>query len=127
MQPTIKHAVSVAEFFTEELCYITELSNSNSDEMVSIARARVEPGVTTRWHRLLETVERYVVIAGEGRVELGGLLAQQVKPGDVVLIPAMCPQRISNTGTQDLIFLAICSPRFRQQNYQDVEAEMCDQ
>jgi oxalate decarboxylase/phosphoglucose isomerase-like protein (cupin superfamily) len=33
----------------------------------------------------------------------------------------MCRQRITNTGVDDLVFLAICSPRFSQDVYEDVE------
>ena len=62
------------EFFTPEGCYILELSNSAEDPAASIARARVTPGATTRWHRVRDTVERYVILEGEGRVEVGGLL-----------------------------------------------------
>jgi hypothetical protein len=47
------------EFYTSERCYIIELSNTPDDPDVSIARARLEPGVTTRWHRLTDTAERY--------------------------------------------------------------------
>ncbi|MBM4207449.1 MAG: cupin domain-containing protein [Gammaproteobacteria bacterium] len=110
-----------AEFFTDELCYITELSNHSADPDVSIARARVESGVTTRWHRLHSTIERYVILEGEGSVEIGDLASQKVGYGDVVLIPAECRQRITNTGATDLIFLAICTPRFRQESYEDIE------
>ena len=39
------------EYYTEERCYISELSNTPADPDASIARARVLPGVTTRWHR----------------------------------------------------------------------------
>jgi hypothetical protein len=35
------------ETFTEEGCFITELHNTELDPAVSIARARVEPGVLT--------------------------------------------------------------------------------
>jgi oxalate decarboxylase/phosphoglucose isomerase-like protein (cupin superfamily) len=41
--------------------------------------------------------------------------------GDVVLIPPMCRQRITNTGSEDLIFLAICTPRFSNDVYEDIE------
>ena len=109
------------EFYTSEKCYITELSNTPDDPDVSVARARVEPGVTTRWHRLKETFERYVIISGRGIVEIGKLPPQEVIAGDVVLIPPMCRQRITNTGTEDLVFLAICSPRFSQDVYEDVD------
>jgi len=109
------------EYFFAEGCFITELSNSSSDPAVSIARARVEPGKTTRWHYLRETTERYVVQEGEGLVEVADLPAQRVGAGDVVIIPAEARQRIRNTGTTDLIFLAICSPRFTQAVYVDVD------
>ena len=42
--------------------------------------------------------------------------------GDVVLIPPACRQRIANLGAGELVFLAICTPRFEQQNYEDVES-----
>lgn len=110
-----------AEFYTSELCYINELSNSDSDQDASIARARVRPGVTTRWHRLHGITERYVILEGEGCVEIGGLAPQKVEKNDIVLIPRECRQRIKNIGDTDLVFLAICTPRFRQEAYEDVE------
>ncbi len=111
------------EFFIDEGCYITELSNGEYDPEVSIARARVPTGVTTQWHRLKDTVERYCILEGEGMVEVGELPAQTVKPYDVVIIPPMCRQRIVNTGDCDLVFLAICSPRFQQHNYEALDAD----
>jgi mannose-6-phosphate isomerase-like protein (cupin superfamily) len=107
------------EFFTSEGCYITELSNSPDDPEISIARARVEPGVTTRWHRLRGTMERYIILEGKGRVEIGDAPSKVVNPGDIVLIPPMCRQRISNKGSKDLIFLAICTPRFSNDVYEE--------
>ena len=121
MKETIKQQNIKEEFYTPEKCYITELSNTPDDPDVSIARARVELGVTTRWHRLKGTFERYFIISGRGIVEIGKLPPQEVIAGDVVLIPPMCRQRITNTGTEDLVFLAICSPRFSQDVYEDVD------
>lgn len=109
------------EFYTSEGCFITEVSNSPDDPHMSIARARVESGVTTRWHKLTGTTERYVILEGTGRVEIGNLPPQDVKTGDVVLIPPMCRQRITNLGREDLIFLAICTPRFSNEVYKDIE------
>jgi len=108
------------EFYTSEKCFITELCNSADDPDVSIARARIEPGITTEWHRLKDTSERYVIISGIGLVEAGNLPARELNSGDMVFIPAMCPQRITNTGPEDLIFLAICSPRFSQSCYEEL-------
>lgn len=121
MNEAIKRQNLAREFYTDERCYITELSNTPNDPDASIARARVEPGVTTRWHRLSGTAERYYIVSGTGRVEIGKLPPQEVKAGDVVLIPPMCPQRIANIGTEDLIFLAICTPRFLDDAYEDIE------
>ena len=106
---------------SDERCYILELSNTPEDAEVSIARARVAPGISTRWHRLVSTTERYVILEGSGRVEVGSLPPRDVSAGDVTIIPPLCPQRITNTGQGDLIFLAICTPRFLPENYEDIE------
>ena len=121
MKPVIRRADANAEYYTDERCDILELSNSPEDPDASTARARVAPGVTTRWHRLKGTTERYVILEGRGRVEVGELGAHEVSPGDVVLIPAMCRQRMTNPGKADLVFLAICTPRFRTADYEDLE------
>lgn len=120
-QARIKPYDPGAEYFFAEGCFITELSNAADDPEVSIARARVEPGQTTRWHLLRDTIERYVLLEGSGRVEVGDLPPQRVDPGDVVVIPAGMRQRISNPGPGDLVFLAVCSPRFEASAYVDAE------
>ena len=121
MHEEVRRMDPEAEFYTAEGCYINELSNSDADPEASIARARVRPGVTTRWHRLAGITERYVVLSGAGKVEVGNLAAQTVAPGDVVLIPPGCRQRITSLGDEDLIFLAICTPGFRPEAYEDMD------
>ncbi len=124
MKAAIKQQRPEDEFYTREKCYITELSNTSDDPDVSIAQARVAPGVTTRWHRLYKTAERYCIISGRGKVEVGTQLSREVNPGDIVLIPPMCRQRITNIGSVDLVFLAICTPRFSSDMYEDVEDDL---
>ena len=121
MKACIKANDAATEYFFAEGCFITELSNSADDPDVSIARARLEPGKTTRWHYLRGAGERYVVLHGAGLVEVDELPAQHVSSGDVVIIPPQARQRISNTGASDLVFLAICSPRFSEAVYVDAE------
>lgn len=121
MQPPILRPHPGVEVFIDEGCHILELSNDENDPAMSIARARVAPGATTRWHRLLATVERYVILDGVGRMEIGNLPPQAVQAGDVVLIPPAVRQRIANAGDGDLVFLAICTPRFRPEQYEDME------
>jgi mannose-6-phosphate isomerase-like protein (cupin superfamily) len=108
------------EFFIEEGCFILEMWNTPEDGEVSIAQARVSPGVTTVFHRLKDTVERYVIMEGTGLVEVGGLSPTEVGVGDVVIIPRSTPQRITNTGDSDLIFLCICTPRFVPEEYETI-------
>lgn len=109
------------EYWFEEGCFILELSNSTEDPEASIARARVPAGGTTRWHRVAETTERYVILEGRGRVEVGESAPREVAAGDVVVIPRAQKQRIANVGDTDLVFLAVCTPRFVPHNYQEVE------
>ena len=111
------------EVFTEERCFLLELWNHDRDPDVSIARARVAPGVTTALHRL-SVDERYLVASGEGRVEVEGIEPALVSPGDVVLVPAGKTQRITNLGSDDLVFLCVCTPRFEPRHYADCEGAM---
>lgn len=122
MQPAVMRSDASTEYWFDEGCFIVELCNSDHDPQVSIARARVPGGGSTRWHRLVNISERYVLLSGQGRVEVGELPAQDVGPGDVVLIPPGCRQRITNIGAEPLVFLAICTPRFRSDAYEDVES-----
>ena len=117
MQPEIRRADSSKEFLTHENCFILEVANDAGDPAVSIARARVLPGMTTVWHRLEGIVERYIIVGGRGRVEVGDLPATNVSAGDVVRIPANVPQRIANIGDEDLVFLCVCTPRCVQRAY----------
>jgi mannose-6-phosphate isomerase-like protein (cupin superfamily) len=122
MNPRIISRETEREFHTPEECWITESWNSTEDLALSIARARVEPGVTTRWHVLEGIQERYLIIEGAGRVEVGELPATDVTPGDIVIIPAGIRQRVTNTGQSDLVFYALCTPRFEQKYYRELEA-----
>ncbi|MDY0162470.1 cupin domain-containing protein [Desulfobotulus sp.] len=121
MKERILESREVQAFYTEERCWIEELSNSSEDPGLSIARVRVKTGVTTQWHRLKNTTERYLILFGRGRMEVGSLPPQEVLPGDVVWIPADCPQRITCLGGEDLVFLVFCTPRFLPEAYENLE------
>ena len=116
----IRHPDAADEFATRERCSILESWNDESDRAVSIARARVKPGVTTQLHTVTVD-ERYVIVEGRGAVAIGDLAAEDVRPGDVVVIPAGTPQQITNTGTVDLVFYCVCSPRFTNEAYTALE------
>jgi mannose-6-phosphate isomerase-like protein (cupin superfamily) len=114
------------ETLTEERCHILETWNRPDDPDLSVARARVAPGVTTRWHRLEGIAERYLILAGEGLAEVQGMDPTPVQPGDLLYIPTGRAQRIRNTGHADLLFYALCTPRFRPAAYQDLDGADAD-
>jgi mannose-6-phosphate isomerase-like protein (cupin superfamily) len=108
------------ERWTAERCYIKELLNSDSQPEVSLARVRVEPGVTTQLHRL-SVFEWYVIEAGHGLMHVGDEAPFPVGAGDTVAIAKNIAQRISNTGGKDLRFLCVCTPKFSQKCYTSLE------
>lgn len=120
MKAEIKRAKASIEFLTDENCYVSEVANDSGDEQVSIARVRVQPNITTEWHKLIGTSERYIITSGTGSVEIDSSEPVMVEEGDIVRIPPDIRQRIKNIGKKDLIFYAICIPPFKSSNYLEV-------
>jgi mannose-6-phosphate isomerase-like protein (cupin superfamily) len=108
------------EFYTEERCHILELLNDPKiNDQLSIARARVSPGVTSALHSL-DGLELYYILEGKGIVEIDGVKSP-IGPGQIAYIKKDQTQRITNVGEQDLVFLCICQPRFKPQSYKSLE------
>lgn len=120
VNPKISHPLESDEYYFHEGCFILEILNSVDDPALSIARARVAPGKTTRMHALKGVTERYLVQQGCARVTVGDL-EEELSVGSVVVIPEGVRQRIHNSGSEDLVFLALCTPRFEPDCYQDLE------
>ncbi|MFK7993883.1 MAG: cupin domain-containing protein [Granulosicoccus sp.] len=108
-------------FFTKERCTITELLNHDESPDVSVAKARVDHGVTTQLHSLQGVTEHYIILSGEGIMSVNGQ-KHIVKAGDRVTIWAGVPQQIENTGSAALEFYCICNPRFTPACYVSLEA-----
>ena len=108
------------EVYTTERCYIAEILNEPEYPEVSVARARVNPGVTTCLHTV-SVLEWYVIQSGTGRMYLGDDEPFLVDPGDVVAIPQDVSQKIENTSNEDLVFLCVCAPRWTPDCYSDLE------
>ncbi len=109
------------EFYTDERCHICELLNDDASPQLSMARCRVERGTTTQLHALDQTEEVYFIEQGSGIMEDGAGNQIEVNKGDSIKIPQNHPQRIRNTGPDDLVFLVICRPRFRPECYLNLE------
>ena len=112
---------NVAEFDTRERCSIIEILNNELSPELSIARCRVDPGVTTELHSLADTKEIYLVEEGRGMMDDGKCKPFLVNPGDIIIIPSDHPQRIKNTGEIDLVFKVVCKPRFKPACYIPLE------
>ncbi len=124
MPTKIIHARDIEEYWFHEGCHILEIANHSDDPDVSIARARVASGQQTTWHQLNGVTERYLIVEGNGIVEIGEDQPVSVTGGDVVIIPADTRQRIRNNDSSDLVFYAICSPRFTPDCYQRLPLEL---
>lgn len=108
------------EVWVTERCYITELHNSDLVPDGSLALSRVSPGVTTQLHALKGVQEIYIVLQGSGIVEIDGV-KKKLSVGDQAVIAANATQRICNTGTEDLKFYCLCTPRFTPECYENLE------
>ena len=111
---------SKPEAWTGERCFITELVNDAAWPAFSLARCRVEPGVTTELHAL-SVLEFYIIEKGHGRMRIGDAPPFDVAAGDTVRIPQQAAQCVINTGTEDLVFLCLCTPRFLPDCYTSLE------
>jgi mannose-6-phosphate isomerase-like protein (cupin superfamily) len=120
MNDYLVRAGAGSEFPTRERLYITERLNDPAIPGLSLADARVEPGVITELHRL-SVDEWYVIQQGSGLMEVGGGTPFEVSPGDTVVISAGTSQRITNSGDGDLRFQCICRPRFTPDTYEGLE------
>ncbi|NMB75536.1 MAG: cupin domain-containing protein [Myxococcales bacterium] len=109
------------ERLTAEHCFIRQLWGLPADRTLSVARARVRPGVITAWHTLDRTCEWYLIFSGTGRVEVGRARPRRVGPGDLVFIPPDTRQRITNVGRRDLVFYCLCQPAFSPSCYHSGE------
>ncbi len=82
----------------------------------SLAQASLKPRRTSTPHALT-TSEVYYVLEGVGVMHIDEE-SREVSPGDVVYIPPGARQYIENAGTEDLKFLCIVDPAWREENEQ---------
>jgi mannose-6-phosphate isomerase-like protein (cupin superfamily) len=77
----------------------------------SLAEARVAPGATTAAHYHPNTEEIYYILAGTGRMWIDDE-ERDVKAGDAIAIPPGKVHRITNVGSDALVFLCCCAPGY---------------
>lgn len=77
----------------------------------SLAEASLEPGRATEHHYHARTEEIYVLLEGEGEMEVEGDRSH-VEAGDAILIPVGTWHQIRATGPRPLRFLCCCAPPY---------------
>ena len=118
----VKNLNACKEFTANDGCLIRELLHPKNDPVdlaFSLAVARVPVGERTRRHKLVQT-EVYFVLTGQGWMHINNK-TREVGADDVILIPPQAVQWIENIGDDELRFIAIVSPPWREQ-----DDELCD-
>lgn len=118
----VKKLTDCYEFTANDGCRIRELLHPERDSLdlpYSIAFARVETGKRTYRHRLKQA-EVYYILGGKGCMHIDDE-SRPVAEGDGIFIPPRAVQWIENTGAVPLVFAAIVSPPWREQDDERLE------
>ena len=83
----------------------------------SVAHAIVPPGESTLPHMLVRSTEIYYLLSGTGEMNIDDEHTP-VREGQIILIPPGARQFIRNTGSKNLVFLCIVTPRWQADDEQ---------
>ena len=82
---------------------------------MSLCHCVLGPGEATVPHCLEQQTEVYYILSGMGEMHIGNKEAK-ISSGQTVPVPPGAVQWVANTGTDDLVFLAICQPQWREED-----------
>jgi mannose-6-phosphate isomerase-like protein (cupin superfamily) len=77
----------------------------------SLAEAWLEPGQATQRHYHARSEELYVLLEGEGEMEVDGERSR-VAPGQAILIPPGARHQVTASADGPLRFLCCCAPPY---------------
>ena len=120
----VKNLNACDEFTANDGCLIREILHPQNDPVDldwSMAMARVLIGKRTLPHKLIQA-EVYYILSGQGRMYINNE-SRAVGTGDVISIPPQSVQWIKNTGNDELRFIAIVSPPWRELDDQLCESD----
>lgn len=81
----------------------------------SLAEATLAPGQSTTEHYHPLAEEIYFVTRGRGLMKLDGQ-EREIGVGDAVAIPSGARHKITNNGSEDLVFLCCCAPAYSHED-----------
>ena len=113
----IRRLSECEEFTAGDGSLLRELLHPDKSDVAirySLAHAKVGSGERTKPHRLM-TAEVYYILSGRGRMHIDAE-SHDVDAGCAAYIPPGAAQCIENTGRNDLVFLCIVDPAWRQED-----------
>lgn len=87
---------------------------------LSIAHTILKPNESSLVHKLKTSVEIYYILKGKGIMHIGDE-AEEIHPGQVIYIPSNSNQYIENTGNEELKFLCIVNPMWKEEDEEIVK------
>jgi len=118
----IRDPANIDEVTAGDETLLKELLNPRKDALAirySLAVARLGPGETSLLHRLKNS-EVYYILGGRGEMIVEGE-RKKVEPGFVIYVPPGARQKIKNTGDDDLAFLCIVDPSWKEEDEEVLE------
>jgi mannose-6-phosphate isomerase-like protein (cupin superfamily) len=98
------------------LCELLHPDRESEDLIdLSIAHAVLNAGESSLIHRLKNSVEIYYILEGKGIMHIDDE-KKEVKPGQAIYIPANSKQYIENIENNELKFLCIVYPKWKEEN-----------
>lgn len=113
----IKKFNSCQEIIAGDNCILRELLSNLADKVdsrYSLAWAKVPVGQKT-WKHAMKTTEAYFILRGEGVICIGEE-KEKVVQYDTIYIPPNAVQCIENIGNEELEFLCIVDPAWREED-----------
>ncbi len=82
---------------------------------LSVAHAILKPLKSSIPHKLKNSVEIYYILQGKGIMHIDEEM-EEVKSGQIVYIPPNSKQYLENTENEELKFLCIVNPMWKEEN-----------
>jgi mannose-6-phosphate isomerase-like protein (cupin superfamily) len=111
------HLSQCEEFISGDWATLRELLHPDKaafELRFSLAHAIVKSRTTTSPH-ILKTSEVYYILSGKGEMHINEEM-EEIHPGTAVYIPPHAIQYIQNPGEEDLVFLCIVDPAWREED-----------
>lgn len=112
--------IRTADYFaSRDGCTLCELLHPKDNPALqmdmSLCHCILGPGEATVPHCLECQTEVYYILSGMGEMHIGDKVAK-ISSGQAIPVPPEAMQWIANAGTEELVFLAICQPQWREED-----------